>query len=95
MIGVLNRKRLDSLVYLLEDKGIMVSRHSYSYRLFYKGKIIAGIHVYPIYNEISIRLYRVFKEYVKETRDLVVNVVKQIFPEYRIKIEWYPPNGDH
>ncbi len=84
-------RELDSINMLLEKNGIEVSRHAYSYRLLYKGKIIASIHLYPGFEEASIRLYKYSKDEADEVKDVIIGVVKKVFPNYRISVKWYPP----
>ena len=88
-----SRKQLDNLVFKLLDKGFYVSRHSYSYRLFYRGKLVAGIHVYPGYNEVSLRLYRVYSDVVREVADTILSIVKEVFKDYRVEVSWFPPEN--
>ncbi len=88
----INRRVLDRLVFRLMEEGIEVSRHSYSYRLLYRGRMAMGIHVYPGYGEISVRLYRAAEEEAQDIKDIVLKVLKEIFPGYRIDIRWYPPS---
>lgn len=82
---------LDKLVWRLRESGFYVNRHSYSYRLFYEGKIVAGLHLYPGYRLVSLRLYRVYQELAEAVYKLIVKVVHDVFPGYRVDVEWYPP----
>ncbi len=90
MMGPLHRRMLDELVFKLSEIGVYAGRHSYSYRLMYKGRIIAGIHVYPLYNTISVRLYKAFKDLVNEVGEKITNTLSYVFKDYRIIVEWYP-----
>jgi len=82
---------LDRLVHGLMEKGFYVCRHSYSYRIFYQGKIVAGLHLYPGYREASLRLYRVYSDLAGEALKPILEVIRKVFPEYTIDIKWYPP----
>ncbi|RLG84060.1 MAG: hypothetical protein DRO40_02525 [Thermoprotei archaeon] len=82
---------LDALVWELDSRGIEASRHAYSYRLLYKGMLIASIHVYPGYKEISLRLYKFMKELAKEAYPRIIDSIKKCFPEYKVIVKWYPP----
>lgn len=82
---------LEKISVILEKHGLEVSRHAYSYRLLYNGKIVGSIHLYPGYEEVSIRLYKHARVEAEKVRDLLVDVVKKVFPHYRIYVNWYPP----
>ncbi|WFO74986.1 hypothetical protein J4526_07910 [Desulfurococcaceae archaeon MEX13E-LK6-19] len=84
-------RELDMINMLLEKHDIEASRHAYSYRLLYKGKIIASIHLYPGFEEASIRLYKYSRDEASEVKDVIVGVVKKVFPNYKISVKWYPP----
>ncbi len=90
---IVDRRRLDKLVFKLMEEGFYVSRHSYSYRLFYKGRVVAGIHIYPGFNEISVRLYKASRDLVNSVRGVIKRVVEEVFPEYSVYEEWYPPSS--
>ncbi len=87
----LMRSRLDRVVFELGRLGILVERHSYSYRVMYRDRIVMGIHFYPGYREISIRLYKSFRELAEEVLPTVRNVLRKLFPDHKIMVKWYPP----
>lgn len=87
----LMRSRLDRVVFELGRLGLLVERHSYSYRVMYRDKIVMGIHFYPGYREISVRLYKSFRELAEEALPAVENVLHRLFPGHEITIKWYPP----
>jgi len=84
---------LDKLVRRFRENGLCVGRHSYSYRLFYKGKVVAGLHLYPGYREASLRLYRVHRDLAEAVRELIIMVIRDVFPDYKIVVKWYPPGN--
>lgn len=84
-------RELDKVNMFLEEQGIEVSRHAYSYRLLYRGKIVGSIHLYPGFEEASIRFYKHAREEALEVGNKVVEAVKKVFPSYRIEVKWYPP----
>ncbi len=90
MFRWVNPKRLDKLVFDLRENGIWADRHAYSYRLMYKDRLVASLHIYPGYNEFSLRLYKSFKTLAREAEEIIVKVLKQNFPEYKVRIAWYP-----
>ncbi len=87
---ILDHRLFDKLVYKLMERGFYVSRHSYSYRVFYRDKIVAGIHVYPGFNEVSVRLYRVFRDIAYEAMGDILGVVREVFRGYKVRVAWYP-----
>ncbi len=82
---------LDKLVFELSNKGIYVGRHSYSFRLFFKSKIVAGIHVYPGYNEVVLRIYMSNLEYALEALDNIINAIRKVLPSYKLVIQYIKP----
>ncbi len=50
-----------------------------------------GIHFYPGYCEISIRLYESFRELAEEALPMVRNILCKLFPDHKIMVKWYPP----
>ena len=82
---------MDALTYMLNNRGFHVGRHSYSFRVFYKGRIIAGIHFYPGYREVELRLYRVHQDLAEEAYPEIITCIEKLFPEYRIKTKWFNP----
>ena len=86
-------KDLDCIVYELEKRDIEASRHAYSYRLLYKGMIVAGVHVYPGFNEASVRLYKIVHDLAEEASSKITESIKKCFPDYKIIIKWYPPRS--
>jgi len=70
----ISARDLDMINILLEKHGLEVSRHAYSYRLLYKGKIVASIHLYPGFEEASIRLYKYASSEANEVKNVIVNV---------------------
>jgi hypothetical protein len=87
----INPRLLDKLVFELSNRGIYVGRHSYSFRLFFKGRIIAGIHVYPGYNEVVLRIYMSNLEYALEALDNIVDAIKKTLPGYKLIIQYIKP----
>lgn len=84
---------LDRLVQRFREYGFYVDRHSYSYRLFYKGRVVAGLHLYPGYREASLRLYRVHRDLAEAVRERIIMVIRDVFPSYKIVVKWYPPEN--
>ena len=84
---------LDGLVQRLRENGFYVGRHSYSYRLFYEGKVVAGLfnslHLYPGYREACLRLYRVHRDLAGAVRERIIMVVRDVFPDYKIVVKPY------
>lgn len=89
--GWASARQLDAVTRLLSEKGIEASRHAYSYRLLYRGAIVASIHLYPGYEEASVRLYRAYPSLAREALDIIIWVLKKVFPNYTITVSWYPP----
>lgn len=48
---------LNRLVDELRSRGLWVERHSYSFRVMFREKIVASFHIYPYHREIQVRLY--------------------------------------
>ena len=84
---------LDRLVQRFREYGFYVDRHSYSYRLFYKGRVVAGLHLYPGYREAGLRLYRVHRDLAEAVRERIIMVIRDVFPSYKIVVKWYPPEN--
>ncbi len=82
---------MDLLTYMLNNRGFYVGRHSYSFRVIYKGKIIAGIHFYPGYREVELRLYSIHQDLAREGYSEIITSIKKLFPEYRVRIKWFEP----
>ncbi len=91
MFGVLERRRLDGFTYALIRAGLYAARHSYSYRIFYRDKIIAGIHFYPGYGEVELRLYTVHGDYARKMEPVIGSILRKFFPDYRLDIKWLKP----
>lgn len=87
----INPQKLDELVFKLRKNNISVGRHSYSYRLFYNEKLIAGIHVYPGYNEVVLRIYMSYIEYSKPIIGLIKEIIRKVFPDYRLVVQYIKP----
>lgn len=89
-MGWINREKLDKFVFKLLGRGIYVSRHSYSYRIMYGEHMVLGVHVYPGYNEICVRVYvDSGGELCNEVLSTVLSVIKEVFPGYKINIKEY------
>ena len=80
----------------LRENGFYVGRHSYSYRLFYEGKVVAelfnSLHLYPGYREACLRLYRVRRdlaELAEAVRERIIMVVRDVFSDYKIVVKRY------
>ncbi|ABN70222.1 hypothetical protein Smar_1126 [Staphylothermus marinus F1] len=86
-----NPRKLDELVFKLRENNIFASRHSYSYRLLYNGKMIAGIHLYPGYKEVVLRIYMSNIEYAEPVLELIKNIIRKIFPDYKLNIHYIKP----
>jgi len=87
----INPKKLDELLYALREIGIDVWRHSYSYRLIYKNKIIASLHIYPGYNDVTIRILGISKETAMSVMDHVLTKIREVLPYYRIHVKTIEP----
>ncbi|MCD6301473.1 MAG: hypothetical protein J7L82_05315, partial [Staphylothermus sp.] len=61
------------------------------YRLLYKNTIIAGLHIYPGYNDITIRILGVNKEIAMNILDLILSKIKEVLPDYRVHIKIVEP----
>ena len=86
-MGWIRRELLDRFVFELLSKGIYVSRHSYSYRIMYGGRMVLGVHIYPGYKEIVVRLYvDSCGQYCEKVLSEVVSVLKELFPGYSVDI---------
>lgn len=48
---------LNDIVNELRKRGLWVERHSYSFRVMFRGRIVASFHIYPIHMEVDVRLY--------------------------------------
>jgi len=87
----INPKKLDELLYALREIGIDVWRHSYSYRLIYKNTIIASLHIYPGYNDITIRILGVNRKTAMSIMECVLIKIREVLPHYKIHIKTIEP----
>ena len=78
---------LNSITWRLRKHGLWVERHTYSYRIMYRGKLIASLHIYPGYDEAILRLYSGDETVDQYIVDTVSNVFKELLPGIKLKIE--------
>jgi len=74
---------LNKLTWELRNRGIWVERHSYSYRVFYGGRIAGSIHIYPGFDEVVVKLYREYELLAQP----IISVFNSILPQYRVRVE--------
>ncbi|OYT37198.1 MAG: hypothetical protein B6U89_07765 [Desulfurococcales archaeon ex4484_58] len=84
-IGV-HQKILNRIVWVLREKGIWVERHSYSFRIMYRERIVGSLHLYPGYNLIVLKLYSGELGTSKKLARIINGVLNNFLPNYSIEI---------
>jgi len=82
-IGIHNRV-INKMIREMRDKGFIVERHSYSFRVMYNERFIASFHIYPGYKRI---VFRILVDPVKyaEVLNNLMEIIEGYFMDYTLE----------
>ncbi len=87
VVGI-HPKIFNKLLWFLRKNGLWVERHSYSFRVMYRGRFVASFHIYPGYNIAVLRLYSGKQSIDRFVEEKVLQAFNKYLPDYRVDIEY-------
>lgn len=81
---------LNDIANELRVQGLWVERHSYSFRIMFKNRVIGSFHVYPLHMEVNVRLYSGDVDVDNMVLKTLKDVFKKRLPGFRFNVYTSP-----